>query len=332
MILPATGRNDRGKLILSDLRIVMKELTPEELEKRLFRNLHSWRSNDYIIRYEGEEYPTDEDQLECLRKNYGLEKSEMTDLFVKAIQDYLSGKETNPENQTLQDRRRFVEAIYDLEYYPPPQQQFLELIRKVVELEPESADTLILSYTKAYPDWVFDDGTILELTCKSDMEEFNLREAGSDLRKQVRQEKDEVRRCSYGAIWSVGFCSAPALRQSNTFTPIKSRNLSNQRGTTQAHRTLWIQEDCTCTTLDNNPSSNIMSVAGYYESDLKHVDLMKRLLMYGVGSSTSDNRGDISLGNVFGINKSKHFVNVKTGLENMNRTPTHYITNPPSNF
>ena len=95
---------------------------------------------------------------------------------------------------------------------------------------------------------------------------------------------------------------------------------------------LWIQEDCTCTTLDNNPSSNIMSVAGYYESDLKHVDLMKRLLMYGVGSSTSDNRGDISLGNVFGINKSKHFVNVKTGLENMNRTPTHYITNPPSNF
>jgi len=39
--------------------------------------------------------------------------------------------------------------------------------------------------------------------------------------------------CSYGAIWSVGFCSAPALRQSNTFTPIKSRNLSNQRGTMQ---------------------------------------------------------------------------------------------------
>ena len=39
--------------------------------------------------------------------------------------------------------------------------------------------------------------------------------------------------CSSGAIWSVGFCSAPALRQSNTFTPIKSRNLSNQRGTMQ---------------------------------------------------------------------------------------------------
>ena len=158
MTLPATGRNDRGKLILSDLRIVMKELTPEELEKRLFRNLHSWRSNDYIIRYEGEEYPTDEDQLECLRKNYGLEKSEMTDLFVKAIRDYLSGKETKPENQTLQDRRRFVEAIYDLEYYPPHQQQFLDLIRRTSELEPESdlkhilIDKLVTAYKKTYPD------------------------------------------------------------------------------------------------------------------------------------------------------------------------------------
>ena len=158
MILPATGRNDRGKLILSDLRIVMKELTPEELEKRLFRNLHSWRYNDYIIRYEGEEYPTDEDEksLECLRKNYGLEKSEMTDLFVKAIRDYLSELETKSENQMLQDR--FVEAIYDLEYYPPHQQQFLDLIRRTSELEPESdlkhilIDKLVTAYKKTYPD------------------------------------------------------------------------------------------------------------------------------------------------------------------------------------
>ena len=158
MILPATGRNDRGKLILSDLRIVMKELTPEEVEESLFRNLHSWRSNDYIIRYEGEEYPTDEDEksLERLRKNYGLEKSDMTDLFVKAIRDYLSELETKSENQMLQDR--FVEAIYDLEYYPPHQQQFLDLIRRTSELEPESdlkhilIDKLVTAYKKTYPD------------------------------------------------------------------------------------------------------------------------------------------------------------------------------------
>jgi len=149
-------RDGSGKLILRDLRIVMKELTPEELEKRLFRNLHSWRSNDYIILYEGEEYPTDEDQLECLRKNYGLEKSDMTDLFVKAIRDYLSELETKSENQMLQER--FVEAIYDLEYYPPHQQQFLDLIRRTSELEPESdlkhilVDKLVTAYKKTYPD------------------------------------------------------------------------------------------------------------------------------------------------------------------------------------
>ena len=247
---------ERGSQVLRrDLRIVMKELTPEELEKRFFRTIYEWSQLDVYIDA-GEKMPTTEDQLERLRKNFGLEKSDMTDLFVKAIRegvdtgidipdsgeeevgriitnpfgipdppdvdfsdgvdtgedilaevhfvddedeeyrisppDDLSGIETKSEKRSL--RERYFSAMRYLQYYPPPQQQFLELIRKAVELEPESADTLILSYTKAYPDWVFDDGTILELTGKSDMEEFNLREAGSDLRIQVRQEKDEARR------------------------------------------------------------------------------------------------------------------------------------------
>lgn len=149
-------RGDRDDLIMRDLRVVMKKLTPEELEERLFRDIHEWRSIDLIVRHKGEKYPTDEDQLEGLRKRYGLEKSEMTDLFVKAIRDYLSELETKSENQMLQDR--FVEAIYDLEYYPPHQQQFLDLIRRTSELEPESdlkhilIDKLVTAYKKTYPD------------------------------------------------------------------------------------------------------------------------------------------------------------------------------------
>ncbi|MBP5585160.1 MAG: hypothetical protein J6Y92_02260 [Lentisphaeria bacterium] len=219
---PGQIQLDRGRgsqVLRRDLRIVMKELTPEELEKRFFRTIYEWSQLDVYIDA-GEKMPTTEDQLERLRKYFGLEKSDMTDLFVKAIRegvdtgeeilaevhfvddedkeyligppDDLSGIETKSEKRSL--RERYFSAMRYLQYYPPPQQQFLELIRKAVELEPESADTLILSYTKAYPDWVFDDGTILELTCKSDMEEFNLREAGSDLRVQVRQENDEARR------------------------------------------------------------------------------------------------------------------------------------------
>ena len=249
---------DRGRgsqVLRRDLRIVMKELTPEEIAESLFLAMDLWTSFDCIVIEEGDKWPTTEDQLERLRKNFGLKKNDMTDLFVKAIRegvdtgidspdsgeeevgsiitnpfgipdppdvdfsdgvdtgediaevhfvddedveylinppDDLSGIETKSEKRSL--RERYFSAMRYLQYYPPPQQQFLELIRKVAELEPESADTLILSYAKAYPDWVFDDKTILELTGKSDMEEFNLREAGSDLRKQVRQEKDEARR------------------------------------------------------------------------------------------------------------------------------------------
>jgi hypothetical protein len=156
MTLPATGRNDRGKLILSDLRIVMKELTPEEVEERLFGALHSWRSNDNIVRYKGEKYPTDEDQLERLRKNYGLEKSDMTDIFMKSIRDYLSELETKSEDSTL--RGRYIYAMIYLPYYPPPQQMFLELIRRTFEVEPESdlkhilIDELVTAYKKTYPD------------------------------------------------------------------------------------------------------------------------------------------------------------------------------------
>lgn len=91
---------------------------------------------------------------------------------------------------------------------------------------------------------------------------------------------------------------------------------------------LWIKKDCTYTNLpNNNPFNNTMSVAGYYESNLKHVDLVKRLLMYGYGSGdeSEDLRGDLSSGDIFGIDADFNFVDIKTGLEGMVRTPTHGI-------
>ena len=146
-----------GKLIGRDIRVVMKELTQEKQAELVFSGIRDRIYNDNIVRHKGEKWPTTEEQLERLRKDFGLEKSDMTDIFVKAIRDYLSGKETNSENQTLQDRRHFADAIYHLEYYPPPQQQFLELTRKTVELETESdrkhiVDTLVTAYKKTYPD------------------------------------------------------------------------------------------------------------------------------------------------------------------------------------
>ncbi len=186
------NRDDSGDLIRRDLSIIMKKISPEKQTELVFGEIDSWSHIDCIVIEDGEKLPTTEDSLEKLRKEFGLEKSDMTDTFVKAIRDYLSVIETNSENSTLRGWHFY--AMYHIQYYPPPQQEFLELIRKTVELEPESADRLIHSYTKAYPDWVFDDETILDLTSKSSKEWFNLDNACSDLIIQVRNEKDETRK------------------------------------------------------------------------------------------------------------------------------------------
>ena len=179
------GRGDKYNLIRRDLRIVMKELTPEEQAESLFQAIDGWSR-------EIDNSTPAEIFIEGLRKAYGLEISDMTDLFVKVIQDHLSEVETKSEDRSRE--RRHYSAIHFLRYYPLPQDQFLELIRKSAELDPESADRLIRVYTEVYPDWVFDDKTIFELASKSDMKEFGFFEAYADLKRQIRKEKDEARR------------------------------------------------------------------------------------------------------------------------------------------
>ena len=150
-LLPLLGPDDSGELIRRDLHIVMKKVTPEEAAESIFREIDSWTYNDIIVHYEGEKWPTTEDQLENLRKRYGLEKSDMTDIFMKAIRDYLSELETKSEDSTL--RGRYIYAMIYLPYYQPPQQEFLELIRRTSEVEPKFAlDGLKAAYNKAYPD------------------------------------------------------------------------------------------------------------------------------------------------------------------------------------
>ena len=179
------GRGDKYSLIRRDLCIVMKERTPEELTESLFRSIDSWR-HQIDNRTPAEVF------IEGLRKAYVLEKSDMTDLFVNVIQDHLSGAETKSEDRSREGRH--YSAIHFLQYYPLPKEQFLELIRKSAELDPESADRLIRVYTDVYPDWVFDDKTIFELASKSDRKEFGFFEAYADLKHQIREEKDEARR------------------------------------------------------------------------------------------------------------------------------------------
>ncbi len=193
---PGQIQLDRGRgsqVLRRDLRIIMKKVTPEDLTESLFREIEIWRTTDNIVIVDGKE-PLDIDaRIELWRRNHGLEKDDVANNLFKSIQDHLSALETKSEIKTPKDWRPAYASLL-LQYYPVPQKLFLELIQKTVELDPMCADRLIYSYTKAYPDWIFDDKTILDLTSKSSKEFFNLYNACSDLIIQVRNEKDETRR------------------------------------------------------------------------------------------------------------------------------------------
>jgi len=165
----------------------------EDQAKSLFRLIAAWKSHDNIVIVDGKKTLDIDDQIELWRKEHGLEKDDVAIIFVKSIQDHLSALETKSEIKTPKDWRPTYASLL-LQYYPVPQKQFLELIQKTVELDPMCADWLISSYTKVYPDWLFDDKTILDLTSKSSKDVFNLRYACADLKIQVRKEKDEARK------------------------------------------------------------------------------------------------------------------------------------------
>jgi hypothetical protein len=57
----------------------------------------------------------------------------------------------------------------------------------------------------------------------------------------------------------------------------------------------------------------------YYLHGLQQATLIKRLLMYG----TTAGGNDIPVGSVYGLNKEKVLTNIATGVQSMNRTPTH---------
>ncbi len=181
---------DDSDLIQRDLRIVMKKTTPEELEKNLFRAFYQWSSFDHIEI--GEIQPTTEDRLEQFRKAYVLEKSDMTNVFTKTIQDHFSVLEKKPENKKPEDL--FYYAISSLRYYPPPQKEFMELIQKTSEWEPELVETVISGYISAYPDWFFDDKPIIEIIDKTNSKTNRLYSVCADLINQIRKEKNEVRK------------------------------------------------------------------------------------------------------------------------------------------
>ncbi len=162
----------------------------EELAESLMRELRFWSSHD--DRRESETRISTDEFLERWRTEKKLEKDDMTYLFVKTIQDYFGELEKESDNKKLMMWHRY--AVSGLQYYPPPQKQFMELVQKTAELEPDYVEMVIYGYINAYPDWIFDDKPILEIINKTDSTTYRLSGVCFDLKKQILKEKDENRR------------------------------------------------------------------------------------------------------------------------------------------
>lgn len=74
----------------------------------------------------------------------------------------------------------------------------------------------------------------------------------------------------------------------------------------------WMQDDW-----NNGPGPQ------YYDPHNYQSDIIKNLLMYGVGSKVFGGI-DIPYGRVKGIDRPGNFTDIKTGLIDMNRTPEHW--------
>ena len=162
----------------------------EELAGSLFQAIRFWSSLDN--KSIKEPRLSTYDRIELWREEHKLEKNDMTKIFAKTIQEYFLEREKKTENKKLRTWA-FYALIY-LNYYPLPQKEFMELVHKVAELEPEYVQNIISSYISAYPDWIFDDKPILEIINKTDSTTYRLSGVCFDLKKQILKEKDENRR------------------------------------------------------------------------------------------------------------------------------------------
>ena len=162
----------------------------EVLAESLFQAIRFWSSLDDMSKSEAR--ISRYEHLERWREEHKLEKDDMTYLFVKTIQDYFGELEKESENKKLMMWHRY--AISYLGYCPPPQKQFMELIQKTAELEPDCVELVIYGYINAYPDWIFDDKPIIEIIYKTDSTTYRLSSVCVNSINQILKEKDENRR------------------------------------------------------------------------------------------------------------------------------------------
>ena len=133
-----------------------------------------------------------EKRLEDWRIKNGLSKDNMTTLFVQIIQEHLLKLEKKPDGEV--STSGYGIAMRYLGCYPPPQDIFMDLVKKTAALDPKSTDDLFRNYMEAYPDWIFDDKQIIETIQKAGLKTLNINILYRNMRAQIRKETDKTRK------------------------------------------------------------------------------------------------------------------------------------------
>ena len=172
------------------------DLNDPEVRAELIENLSGcfrfWASRD-VIKYDenGKRLtPTPGESLEEWRQAKGLTKEDMTDIFAGIIRERLAELETGSDTGKLPVM--YSSAQYYLKNYPLPQEEFMALVRKTVDLDPEHAGNLVKSYIETYPDWVFDDGTFVEIAERIHSDTMDVDTLLINMYNQVVKELDRL--------------------------------------------------------------------------------------------------------------------------------------------
>ena len=177
------------------------DLNDPEQRTRLIENLSEcflfWESLDDIQIDENGKIltPTLAESLEEWRQAAGLTKEDMTDIFARIIREHLAGLETASDTGPIlwMEAMYFRAQIY-LKHYPLPQEEFMALVRKTVDLDPDHGGDLAYSYIKTYPDWIFDDGTFVEIAERVHSSMMSISSLLEDMFNQIGKETDEARK------------------------------------------------------------------------------------------------------------------------------------------
>ena len=211
------GEDARKKLRDYDTAVKYRKnhfytLVPDKERERVFYRVSSLdddAKNDLDVslfplfhRYERPEGGTDSipvipnlKEIESWRRENHFEKDVMTELFAGIIREHVSARKRDSSGYRSYAPEGYECAVFGIRGYPPPDGEFLDLLRDCAEARALKLPVVFDSFFHVYPDWFLHDGDIRAVVMKTRHDEFKPEQyLFDDLKKQFEAETDAVRK------------------------------------------------------------------------------------------------------------------------------------------